>query len=421
MGRRWGCPKSPFTSSRAESRDDLSRRKTTCFDFAQHEDYRQNSTLDSPTPFLKPILKGCNYFSSEIVKADEMCHSRGGFKMKQYRCLGMSLFLLFMSGCGPQSPRSIDEGKGWIGVYVQDLDRELRKYLDISERSGTMVNEIVPGSPADEAGLLEEDVITKFDGKRIRDTGDLTRAVQRTRPDEKVEVEVVRGREKKTLEITVGERRTRYSERLSRRGRAWLGVSLAELNNELAEYFQVNKDEGVLILEVEKDSPAEKAGLKSGDVILELGGKKVGNVDDVHSAIAEKKSGEEIEILYKRHGKTDSVKVELVRSPHSFEFHFDKDGLRAWKDELKEWKGDLKDWKHRFDRRELDTIDENIRIRIEDEIRRNIDDELRRHEVEWRDLDENIASEMEKLSRDLEREMENLNEELQKINHEVSL
>ena len=350
--------------------------------------------------------------------------------MNLYRYLGMSLVLLLMFGCGPRDPHFVEDGgKGWIGVYVQDLDGELRKYLDISERYGAMVNEIVPGGPADEAGLREEDVITKFDGKRVRDTEDLTRAVQRTRPNEKVEVEFVRNNEKQTLAIAVAERRTHYSERRDRRphvfdhrgGRAWVGVSLAELDNELAEYFQVNKGEGVLILEVEKDGPADNAGLKSGDVILEVGGEKVRNVDGVLKAIAEKKIGEEVEITYQRHGKTDAVKVELARSPHSFEFHFDEDNLRSRKDDLKEWKGDLKEWKDRFDRRELDTIDENIRIRIEDEIRRNIDDELRQHEVEWRELDENIASDMEKLGRELEREMGKLNEELRKINREILL
>ncbi|RMF56859.1 MAG: PDZ domain-containing protein, partial [Calditrichaeota bacterium] len=92
---------------------------------------------------------------------------------------------ILLQSCGPQGPsgsrRTTDrdrDGGGWIGVYVQDLDRDLREYLGVDAPYGVLVNEVLPDSPAERAGLREEDVITKFAGRRIRNTRDLTRAVE---------------------------------------------------------------------------------------------------------------------------------------------------------------------------------------------------------------------------------------------------
>lgn len=171
-----------------------------------------------------------------------------------------SIQLLLLS-CGRQRPHSVyndSEDEGWIGVYVQDLDDELRRYLDIKERTGVMVNNVIADGPGEKAGLKEEDVIVRFDGRRVRNTRDLTRAVKRAAPRSKVKMEIMRDGGKKTLTLRVGEKeRSSYSYRNGSRRRAprvfsfrggrrpWLGVQMANLNNDLAEYFGADEQAGV--------------------------------------------------------------------------------------------------------------------------------------------------------------------------------
>jgi serine protease Do len=345
------------------------------------------------------------------------------------------LLTLFLSACGAQGPRSHRaerDNEGWIGVYVQDIDRELQRYLDLDDRAGVLVNDVVSDGPAEKAGLRNEDVIVKFDGKRVRDSDDLIRAVQRTRPDEKIEVEITRDKQRKTLELTIGERRERHTDRdriRDRRvnvfyARPWLGVRLSEINEDLAQYFSVDKNEGVVILKVEADSPAEKAALKAGDVILELAGKKVRYVDDISDILSNIEDGDEVEIKYKRRNETLSTKAMVERSPHSFHHRWNPDDLREWKDQWMrdrlQWQSDFKDRKSDF---HFHDLDDRIRIQIDDEINRNIEREIHRsirgHEDVWEQLGEELGTEMEKLGHELEREMENLAEELE--NMEVEL
>lgn len=321
--------------------------------------------------------------------------------------------------CGPQNPRSEarkNRQEGWIGVYAQDLDQELRRYMDIDDKHGVLVNEVLEDSPAEDAGIREEDVITRFDGKRIRDMEDLTRAVKRKEPGDKVKVEIVRDNEKKTVKLRVGEKpESSYSYRTPsaprppqpptpfsfREGRrVWLGIQMTDLNRDLAEYFGVREKEGVLILSVADDSPAARAGLRAGDVILEIDGDAIRDKEDLIDAISEREAGEEIEIKYQRKGDTETVRVKLERTSYNSSFHFDKDALREWQHDLDEWKHEFKDWQADLDLEELEHLNVDFEINIPVK-------ELER--------------ELEHLGEDLEREMENLSRELEKLHIEIKV
>ncbi len=332
-----------------------------------------------------------------------------------------AIFIFFLfTNCGRQGPRSydrdFDEG-GWIGVYVQELDNELRKYLDINERYGVLINDVVADGPAEDAGLRNEDVIVKFDDKRIRKTTDLTRAVQRRNPGEKVEVEIVRDKKKRKMKIKIG-RKTQdyYSEEFddqSKRPKSfsfrinrgvWLGVRLAELNKDLAEYFEVDEREGVLVLSVEDESPADLAGLKAGDVLLEIEGRRVRDEEDVQDRISNREVGDEIEIKFKRKGRNESIQVELGRGTGNY--YFDADKMREWRDDS-----------HRD---QLHDLRDKIRFNIENKIKQK---RLRfdRHRIDLGDIEAEISSAMEKVSEELEKEMARVNEELEQLKIEIKI
>ena len=150
-----------------------------------------------------------------------------------------------LSACGPGGPRAEerDDQEGWIGVYVQDIDPEMQRYLNLKSSNGVLVSEVVEGGPADRAGLRAEDVIITFDGKRVRDSERLIKIVRKRRPRDRVKIEIVRDGEKEELGLRIGgrpsqnfaEHERRPGHNFSRafrwhdRDRAWLGIEMADL------------------------------------------------------------------------------------------------------------------------------------------------------------------------------------------------
>lgn len=209
----------------------------------------------------------------------------------------------------------------WLGVYLQDLTDAMREALHIESDVGVLVSDVVKDSPAEKAGLKVGDVIVEFDGRRIEEADDLVRAVRRSDPGDKVKVVIIRDGKRRTLTVELGEKPRR---RRRVYGRAWgdwrsfvrvfaapdrLGIELAELNPELAAYFDV--EEGALILEVEEDSPADRAGLQPGDVIVAIEGEKVRDPEDVTDILSDYGRGDKVEIEIVRHGKHKKVTAEL--------------------------------------------------------------------------------------------------------------
>jgi C-terminal processing protease CtpA/Prc len=322
---------------------------------------------------------------------------------------------MVLANCGPQSPGSEskeNKEEGWIGVYVQDMDADLRRYLDLEERYGVLINDVADDSPAEEAGLREEDVIIRFDGKRIRNSKDLSRAVGRKEPGEKVKLEIIRDSEKKKITLRIAEKPRGFYSRYGKTPRTfygpfkgyrrpWLGIRMTDLNKDLAQYFKVDKKEGVLILSVEEDSPAENSGLKAGDIITRMDGEKIQVSEDVKDIIEEKEVGDEIEIKIIRKGNKQTLKAKLERAPRSYSFYFDKDRVGDWKEELKDWKDRFKyDFKYK--------------------IKRDLESAL--DEQDWiEDIENDLADEMEELAEKLQKDLERIKFDLELLYFEDSI
>ncbi len=305
---------------------------------------------------------------------------------------GVLVISVMLVSCGRHSPRSYEHrGQGWIGVYVQDIDSEMRRYLKLDSRRGVLVNDVVENGPAERAGLRKEDVIVKFDGKSISDTEDLTRAVSRLNPGEKTRMAIIRDDRKQKLKLKIAERPDRYSSRSKTRhpafshrsGRAYLGIRTADLDDDLADYFEVDKNQGVLVASVADDGPADKAGIKSGDIILKLENEPIRSTEALLSALSNIRSDQEVEIELLRKGKKKNLTVEFSRK---YSFHFDRGELHDWKDNMKSWKRQMKDWHHDFES-EFDARDHRIHIDIPlEKLGDELEGELRDLQDELRDL-----------------------------------
>jgi S1-C subfamily serine protease len=243
-----------------------------------------------------------------------------------FAIFGTLLFIVLRDGNAMEKTK-----KGWLGVSVQELTPSLRETMKLGNRTGLLITNVVENSPAADANLKEEDVLLSFDGKAVEKAGDFVDLVRNTPPDKKVKVKIFRNGEERELEVAIGARRTESSPRAFAYnwgdgqnvfvlGRPRLGVQVQELNKDLAPYFKVEEKGGVLVLDVTKDSPADKAGLKSGDVITRVDDEKITDADDLIAALKEYEEGDKVDIEYVRQGKAAKAQAEL-ENPEDHGFH----------------------------------------------------------------------------------------------------
>ncbi|NOY07025.1 MAG: PDZ domain-containing protein [Chlorobi bacterium] len=239
-------------------------------------------------------------------------------KMLAPGLLAFLVFALMFIGNPRQGTADEKPKKGWLGVTITEMTPSMREEKKLGNRDGLLVVSVVDDSPADEAGIEEDDVILSYNGKPVAKSSDLISMVRKTRPGTKVTIEISRDGAAKKLEVTIGKKKRRmaffggkeFREMLSF-GRPMLGVRIHDLNKYLAPYFNVEEKGGVLVLDVTRNGPADKAGLKPGDVITRAADEKITDTDDLQDVLGEFEDGDEIEITYVRHGKTGTVKVEL--------------------------------------------------------------------------------------------------------------
>jgi S1-C subfamily serine protease len=259
-------------------------------------------------------------------------------KMLTHRLIGAAAFFVIFGALlfvALRDGKAVEKTKkSWLGVRVQELTPSLRDAMKVGNRPGLLISSVVRNSPADDANLREEDVLLSFDGKTVEKADDFVRLVRNTPPDKKVKIKILRDGEEREIEVTLEARKTASSPRafaynwsgdgrnFIALGRPRLGVQVQELSKDLAPYFKVEEKGGVLVLEVTKDSPAEKAGLKAGDVITKIDGEKITGADDLIDALRDYEEGDEAAIEYVRQGKTATVQAAL----EGFEDH----GFHIW-------------------------------------------------------------------------------------------
>jgi serine protease Do len=194
-------------------------------------------------------------------------------------------------------PQLRDKGKvtrGWLGIQIQAVDEDMAKSLKMKEAKGAIVNQIMPGGPAEKAGLKAEDVIVAADAHKIQDNGDLSRYIASQPPGTTVHLGLLRSGAEKTVSVTLGTFPDEPGEAEGGQGRKGkLGMTLQDLNPTLAERLELPRGtKGVVVREVEAGEAAEQAGLQRGDVIVSVNGSPVAGVDEFEQAIeAARKEG----------------------------------------------------------------------------------------------------------------------------------
>ena len=250
--------------------------------------------------------------------------------------LAVGIFLIPVFGSGTQDPshskKSVvkvtnekKEKAGWLGVTISEVTEELAKEKKLGTEEGAYIDDVADESPADSAGIQKGDVIIEFDGKKISDTADLRKFVRESSPGTKVLVILLRNGEKKTLPVVLGTSKEhikhltitpplppKHLPFMSHRPH--LGLNLETLNEQLGEYFDAPNNKGVLVREVYKNSTAEKAGFKAGDVIIHVGKKSVNDVGDIRKVLQKAEPGKTLDFEIIRKGSTKTITVPIEKN-----------------------------------------------------------------------------------------------------------
>jgi serine protease Do len=172
---------------------------------------------------------------------------------------------------------------GRIGVTVGTVPREAVDEFGLKDRKGAVVSSVQPGGAAAKAGMEPGDVITSYNGKPVNGRDDLVRMVVSTKPHTTVPMRVMRDRQEKTINVTVDELDLEAEGNLARGGgrdrdndtaqetSAGFGLSLSNVSSEVARRLRLEDNKGALIQDIEPASPAARAGLQPGDVIIRVG------------------------------------------------------------------------------------------------------------------------------------------------------
>jgi len=192
--------------------------------------------------------------------------------------------------------------RGYLGVNVQAITPELAKSLNLRDAKGALVADVMKGGPAEVAGIKRGDVIVSFDGKPVDEVGALPAVVAATPVDKTAAVKILRDGAEQTISIKVGQM---PAERAEAAGQAepahgkW-GLALRDLDVRTAQRAGVAPGEGVLVVGVQPGSAADKAGVRQGDVILEVNRHKATSVADVQTEVKTHEGSGPLLLLLKR-------------------------------------------------------------------------------------------------------------------------
>jgi serine protease Do len=193
----------------------------------------------------------------------------------------------------------------WVGIGLQDITSDLMKFFNLKEKAGALISQVYSGSPAEKADLRPGDVVIEVDGVKVINSQDVVREVLKKQVGQKVNFVIFREGKRTEVSLTTAQ----MPEKIGERGpvkpaREWFGLRVSNVTPDIAKQLGLTKTEGVVILGVEPNSVAQRAGLKAGDIISEINRQKVVNENDYRSVMERTKPDQDVLFLIDREGST---------------------------------------------------------------------------------------------------------------------
>ncbi len=267
-----------------------------------YDDFIQTDAAINPGNSGGPLVN----LKGEVVGINSAIFSRSGGNIG----IGFAIPINLAKELLPQLQEKGKVTRGWLGVYIQRVTAEIAESLELKSAHGALVADVMPDTPAKEAGIEVGDVIIEFDGHPVKDSTDLPNIVARTPIGKKTTVRIIRAGKTQSLTVTIGELK---DEEVTLAGgkSAEFGLAVQTLTPEIAENLGVDPStKGVVVASVEPGSAAEDAGLQRGDVILEVNREAVQSESSYQNAIKKAGTGKSVLFLVRRGENTIFVALK---------------------------------------------------------------------------------------------------------------
>jgi len=263
-----------------------------------YDNFIQTDAAINPGNSGGPLLNT----KGEVVGINTAIFSRGGGNIG----IGFAIPINLAHEIVPQLKDKGHVTRGWLGVMIQKVTPDIAESLGLTDAKGALVADVVKEGPADAAGLKQGDVIVEFDGKPVVDSAELPLLVARTGVGKTVRLKVIRDKNTQEYTVKVGELKDEDVAAASGGSSSEdLGLAVQTLTPELAENLGLDKGvKGVVVTQVEPGGPAAEAGLRRGDVVLEVNRKPVKNAQAYQKAVRETGKGKSLLFLVRRGDNT---------------------------------------------------------------------------------------------------------------------
>jgi serine protease Do len=256
-----------------------------------YDNFIQTDASINPGNSGGPLLN----LRGEVIGINTAIFSRSGGNIG----IGFAIPINLVKEVLPQLRGKGKVTRGYLGVLIQKVTPEIAESLGMDKGYGALVANVSKDGPAEKAGVKVGDVIVEFDGKEVKDSGDLPIIVARTGVEKKVRMKVLRDKKEVMLNVTVGELKDEeVVASVPEKGE--LGLTVQKITPQMAESLGLDKPEGVVVTAVEPGSAADEAAIRRGDVILEIDRKAVRSLDEYKKAVSVIRKGKGILFLVRR-------------------------------------------------------------------------------------------------------------------------
>lgn len=279
---------SPFELNQSVTVGVVSAKGRNRMGITDYENFIQTDAAINPGNSGGPLLN----IRGEAVGMNTAIFSRSG----GYMGIGFAIPINMAKSIEQQLRKSGKVTRGWLGIMIQDVNEDLAQSFG-GKKGGALISEVTEGSPARKSGLLQGDIITTINGAAVTDVADLRNKIAMTPPNTDLNLRILRDGKEKELVVTVGEQPADMASIAKKMNGATLdelGLSLQDLTPEVAEQFGYSKDQGVLIADVEADSPASQVGLQAGQLIEEVNRVRVHSLKELQQAMKKTEKGKQL-------------------------------------------------------------------------------------------------------------------------------
>lgn len=278
----------PFGLNQTVTSGIVSAKGRTNVGIIDYEDFIQTDAAINPGNSGGPLVN----IDGEVVGINTAIATRSG----GYQGIG---FAIPSNSASLIKDSLVKEGKvrrGQLGVVIQDLNESLAKSFGRQDQAGALVSQVLPGSPAEKAGLKSGDIIVKFNDHAVSSAAELKNLVGKTAPGTSSTVAFVRDTKASTVNVKIDERDAKKVAALQSSGSPEtsneLGLEMENVSSSVAQKMGLKEGQGVRVSSLEQDGVGARMGLKTGDVVLEVDGNAIADVGAFNKAVtAAKKNG----------------------------------------------------------------------------------------------------------------------------------